>query len=239
VIDESQRKAARVVGLAYPLTFVIITIAFTRFYAPLLVWNDRAQTARNIGTHQLAFHNYIALAVLYGIGLVILLAALYIILRPIGRGLAVFAAALRMSYACLWFITLLHDLGASRIVSGIEYLKAFEPERLQAMAALHLASAWDAYYIALTFYGLGTLFFSYLWWKSRYIPRTLAGFGFVSSLFAGFCALGYLLYPRFGDVVAPSLYEIPIALFELLTSFWLLARGLRPPDAQKRFQAMS
>lgn len=101
----------------------------------------------------------------------------------------------------------------------------FEPNRIEALAALQLASAWDSYYLGLTFYGLGTLFFSYLWLKSRYIPRMLAAFGVLTSFFVGFCALAYLLFPSFGNVVSPNLYEIPIALFELVTSFWLLFKG--------------
>ena len=64
----------------------------------------------------------------------------------------------------------------------------FESDRIEALAALRLASAWDAYYLGLTFYGLGTLFFSYLWLKSCYIPRTLAAFGVLASFFVGFCA---------------------------------------------------
>jgi len=231
--DESQRTAARVVGVTYPLIFVIITIAFSRFYAPLLVWNDRAHTARNIGAHPQAFYTYIALALVYGIGLVILVAALYVILRPIGRGLALFAALSRLTYAFLWFITLLDYFAASRAMSDAGYLHVFEPESLQALAALRLASAWDSYYIGLTFYGLGTMFFSYLWLKSRYIPRLLAASGIVASFFVGVCAFAYLVFPAFGNTVSPSWYEIPVAIFELVTSFWLLARGLGPVTLKK------
>src|SRR5215469_1755153 len=103
----SQRQAARVVAITYPLTFVIMTVAFSRFYAPLLVCNDRALTAHNISIRPQDFHNYIALALVYGIGLVVLPAALYVILRPIGRGVARFAAFSRLAYAFLWFTTLL------------------------------------------------------------------------------------------------------------------------------------
>ena len=239
MIDKSQRIAARVVGITYPLMFVIVSVAFFRFYAPLLVWDNVAQTVRNIMAHEHAFRIYIAASLTYGVGMVVLLTALYVVLRPVGRGLALFAAFCRLTYAFLWFVMLLDLFGVLRLMGGSSYLQAFEPGHLEALAGLHLASGWDAYYIGLTFYGLGTVVFSYLWFKSRYIPRTLAAWGILSSLFAGFCAFAYLVFPGFGKIVSVDWYEIPIALFELATSFWVLIRGLRPPEMTKASKASS
>jgi len=239
MIDESQRRAARLIGIAYPLTFVIITVAFFRFYAPFVVWNGFAETAGKLMPHEHAFRLYIAGALIYGVGVVVLLTALYVVLRPISRSLALFAASSRLVYALLWFVTQLNLFAALRIMSGVRYLQGFEPARLQALAALQLASGQDAYYLGLGFYGLGSAVFSYLWFKSRYVPRTLAVWGLLSSLFEGFCGFAYLVFPRFGTIVSVNYYELPIGLFELALSFWILARGLRPPQTAETLRTSS
>jgi hypothetical protein len=239
MIDRSQRIAARVVGITYPLMFVVVTGAFFRFFAPLLAGNNAAQTARNIMANEHAFRIYLAATLIYGVGMVVLLTALYVILRPVGRGLALFAALSRLVYAFLWLVMVLDFFGVLRIMGSSSYLQAFEPDRLPALAGLRLSSGWDAYYIGLMFYGLGSVVFSYLWFKSRYIPRTLAAWGVFASLFAGFCAFAYLVLPSFGKIVSVNWYEIPIGLFEMATSFWVLARGLRPPETVRAPQATS
>ena len=206
--------------------FAIVTGAFFRFFAPLLAGNNGAQTARNIIAHELDFRIYIAATLTYGVGMVVLLTALYVILRPVGRGLALFAAFSRLVYAFLWFVMVLDFFDVLRVMDGSSYLQAFDTDRLQALAGLRLASGWDAYYIGLMFYGLGSVVFSYLWFKSRYIPRTLAAWGILSSLFTGFCAFAYLVFPNFGRIISVNWYEMPIGLFEMATSFWVLVKGL-------------
>jgi hypothetical protein len=106
--------------------------------------------------------------------MVVLLTALYVVLRPVGRGLALFATFSRLAYAFLWFVMILDLFAVLRLMGGFSYLQALESDRLRALAGLRLASGLDAYYIGLMFYGLGSVVFSYLWFKSRYIPRTLA-----------------------------------------------------------------
>ncbi len=231
MIDSSQRKAAKVFGITYLLTFVIITVAFFRFYAPLLVGQNSAQTARNIATHQQAFRIYLAGTLIYGIGLVVILAALYMILRPMSRGLALFAMSTRLVYASLWFVTMVLSFNALRLLGSAD--------QSQSLAGLQLASSMDAYYIGLTFYGLGSIVFAYLWYKSRYIPRTVAVWGMLSSAFEGFCAFAYLISPGFGNIISPNWYELPIVLFELATCGWILVRGLREPVMTKVAQAGS
>ena len=54
-INESQRKAARVAGLAYLITFAILISVNFGIFDPLIVENDAAETARNILTHEQLF----------------------------------------------------------------------------------------------------------------------------------------------------------------------------------------
>ena len=229
MINQSQRIAARVAAITYPLAFFIVAAAFYRFYAPLIVLNDGAATARNIAAHEQDFRLYLTAALSHGVGVVVLLAALYVVLRPVSQGLALFATLCRLVYGLMWLVQLVDWFGALRA--------AREAENLQPLAAMRLASAGDAYYVGLGFYGLGTLVFGWLWFKSRYVPRALAAWGILASLFMGFCGFAYLVFPRFDAIVSVNWYEGPVALFELGISIWILARGLRPPAIMKTAQA--
>lgn len=233
MIDNSQRMAARVFAITTLSMVVLIVIAYSRFYAPLLVWEHYAETARNFAAHEHLIHIYIASAIVYGMGTIVVLAALYVVFRPISRGLALFASLTRLVYVSMWFMGLLDLFNALRITKGGRDLQVFESERLQALAGLQLASGWDAYYIGLTCYAIASVVFSYLFFKSRYIPRTLAVFGIVSSLFEGVCGFAYLNDRSFGAVVSVNWYEMPVVLFEVAISFWILVRGLRPPETVK------
>ena len=150
-----------------------------------------------------------------GLAGVVLLTALYVLLRSVNRGIALFAAFSRLMYVAMWFVQVLGSFSALRIMEAEEPLQAFGPRQLQALAGLQLASGWDAYYIGLAFYALSTFLFSELFFQSRYIPRILAAWGMLASIFEGVCAFAYLNNRRFGAVVSVNLYEMPTVLFEL------------------------
>ena len=98
-IDESQRKAARVAGFTYLFTLATVVFAYFGIHAHLIVTGNAAETARNIMAHERLFRINIACDLIYGAGVVILLTALYVILKPVNRGVALLAAFCRLVYA--------------------------------------------------------------------------------------------------------------------------------------------
>src|SRR5713226_4269802 len=75
-IDELQRKAARVAGFFYLLTFAIVVAVNFGINERLMVAGDPAQTARNILAHERLFRIGIASNLVYEAGLLVLLSAL-------------------------------------------------------------------------------------------------------------------------------------------------------------------
>ena len=98
------------------------------------VGGSAAETARNIMGHEQLFRVGIACNLLYCICLVIALTALYVILSPVNRNLALFGALCILVYASMWVLMTLNVLDALRLLSGADYLRAFEIDRLQALA---------------------------------------------------------------------------------------------------------
>ena len=232
-IDNSQRAAAKIAGVAGLLAFALVVFGNYVLLEPLIVPRNAVETARNILAHQTQFRIALTCFIAYGIGSIVLLSALYVILVPVSRGLALTGALFRLVFAILWLIAPLNSLAALRLLGDAPYLKVFEGDRLQALARVQLAGSFDDYYVGLPFFGLAATICAYLWIKSNYIPRGLAIYGFVASAWCVLSAYLFLIFPDFNKIVNDYLFDSPMALFELALSFWLLFKGLNPAAPNK------
>jgi Domain of unknown function (DUF4386) len=226
-IDNSQRMAAKVAGMVGILAFVLVVFGNYALLNPLLVPRNAVDTARNILAHQTQFRFALACFIAYGIGGIVLLTALYVIFAPVNRGLALAGALFRLVFIMLWLVAPLNSLGALRLLADSSYLQVLEPERLQALARAQIAASFDDYYVGLPFFGLAATVCAWLWLKSNYIPRGLSIFGVLASAWCVLCAVVYLIFPDFNEIVNDYIFDTPMALFELVVSFWLL-KGLKP-----------
>lgn len=230
-ITESQRTAAKVAGWSFLFTMVIVVFGNYGLLNPLIVRGNVAETARNIVAHETQFRITAVCFLAYSAGVFVLLVALCVVLQPVNPGLALAGAIFRLVFAMLWLLTTLNLLSALRLLGSASYLQAFEADRLQALARLHVAANFDAYYVGLPFFGLAATVCAYLFLKSKYIPKRLALFGIISSAWCVLCAFVYLIFPGFANPVNPYWFDSPMALFELALGLWLLFKGLRPSDA--------
>src|SRR4030065_28420 len=141
--DESQRKAARVAGFTFLFAMAIVVLANYGISFRLIVPGNAAETARNIMAHETLIRTNIACNLIYSASIVVLLAALYVILKPVNRTLALVAAYCRLVFALMWGVTALNMLGALRLLGGAAYLPVFEADQLQTLARLHLVASYD------------------------------------------------------------------------------------------------
>jgi len=230
-IDESQRKAATVVGLAYLLA--LPPAIFAEFYvrAQLIASGNAAQTARNIMAHERLFRLGTASNLTVFAINVVLIIALYVVLMPVNRSLALLATGWGLIETATLVVVTLSDFDVLRILSGADYLHAFEATQLQALARLSLSAHADAYNVGLVLAGLRSTAFCYIWFTSRFIPRALAAWGMFASFLMGASAFSFIILPELAKVVPVEIYGAPIFFFELTMGLWLLLRGLRPSGA--------
>jgi hypothetical protein len=149
-----------------------------------------------------------------------------VILKPVNRGLALLAAFWRLVFVLMWLVYTLNLFDALWLLRDADYSRAFGPDQLYALARLHL-SWFDAYYVGLLFGALASTVCAYLWFKSRYIPRALAAFGVISSTFCVACTLIFYIFPNFDRIVNLWWFDMPMGIFDIALSFWLLFKGLR------------
>ena len=76
---------------------------------------------------------------------------LYVILKPVNRGLALLAALWRFTFMLMWLVMTLHLFDALRLLKAADSLQAFDAEQLQALASFNLGTRLDYYYVGLLF----------------------------------------------------------------------------------------
>jgi len=180
-VDDSQRAAARVVGITYLLTNA--TAMFAAFYAgSLVVDGDVAKTAANITASERLFRLGIASDFFTFAAVVPLIVALYVVLRPVNRNLALLALSWRLVETSIFVFATLNNLSVLRALSGAAYLRAFEAQRLQALMMLFSGAHGAAYNFGLIFFGLGSTVFSYLFFRARTDPRGNSFSGVTSAV---------------------------------------------------------
>ncbi len=227
-VDESQRKAARVVGLSYLLA--LPPAVFAEFYVlgRLVVTNNAVDTARNIMGHERLFRLGTASNLTVFALDIILFTGLYVVLKSVNRNLALLAAFWGLIETAVLVVALLNDFEALRFLSGADYLRVIEPDRLQALARLSVSAHGAGYNVGLVFAGLRSTLFCYLWFRSNLIPKTLAAWGMLASVLMGASAFAFIIFPELAKVVGIGIYGAPIFFFELTMGFWLLLKGLPP-----------
>jgi Domain of unknown function (DUF4386) len=227
-VDNSQRTAAKVAGIAGILGFILVVFGNYVLLDPLIVPRNAVETAHNILAHQTQFRFALVSFITYDIGGIVLLTSLYVIFAPVNRGLALAGALFRLVFVMLWLAAPLNSLGALRLLGNSSYLQVVGPEALQALARAQIAASFDDYYVGLPFFGLAATVCAWLWFKSNYIPRGLSIFGIIASAWCVICAIVYLIFPDFNKIVNDYIFDSPMALFELVVGFWLLFKGLKP-----------
>lgn len=229
-IDPEQQSAARVVGFVYLMAMATSMFAELYLRGPLIVRGDAVQTAINIVASERLFRLSSVIHVLTFASDVVVGVALYVILRRVNRNVALLAALWRVANAAILAVIILSDFAVLRLLSGAEYLRAFDTAQLQGLARLFISVQVAGFQIGFVFLGLGSTLFSWLWFKSRYVPRALAAWGIFASSLLAFGTLAIMLFP--GLAIVGLTYMAPMFLYEVGLGLWLLIKGLRVPAPQ-------
>jgi hypothetical protein len=228
--DNSQRNAAKIFGLTYLPLFALLAAVNFGILEPLSAGGDPAQIAQNILMHETLFRVGLVGVMLYSVGVLVLSVSLYLILKPINRGLALFATFGRFAHALVWLLIVLNLFTALRLLSHPEYA-GLPANQLPIFARLYLSS-FDQYYVGLLLWSLASGTGAWLWFRSRYIHGALAIFGILASAWCVYCTIALFVFPDFSKTVNLWWFDTPMVLFEIVLSFLLLFRGMRSRDRE-------
>jgi len=228
-IDATQRRAALIAGLLFLFIIFGSMIYMSAVRPKFIVPADVAATTASLAAHGPLFRAGTTFELLMAAGVIALAWALWVLLKPVGKNLATLALCWRIAEGALWAgLTLLSHM-ALHIAEMNALPGGLAPGLKQAMIDGILRTIATGMDTVVLFTGLGTIVFSYLLFKSRYIPRPLAAWGMLTyaSMIVYSCA----------KLVDPNLarYDMviytPGGIFEIVIGFWLLALGLRASKA--------
>lgn len=226
-----RRLYARVAGGAY-LAIVLAAVVYGALVeSQLIVPGDDAITAANILANPLRFRIGIVLVFIIYASVVVASWALFIVLRDVHKNLALLALLFRMAEAVVGAATILISFSIWYLLSGEMSLSAegsapaFSPNQLHALAGCLVDVRTAGLDVVLLFIGVGATLFCYLLFRSRIIPRPLAGWGIFTYLSMLVLALISILIPDHPSMLETILYFAGSG-FELIFGLWLLAKAI-------------
>ena len=231
-MDYPERKAARLAGIMYLLTMA--TANFGDFYVrrQLFTPSDPAQIIKNIAASGALVRAGIANDLITIAANAVLSVALYFILKPVKKNAALVAVFWWLLECSVATIVTLNILAVLFLVSGRGTLPGVTNVQLDTLAPVLISVDRAGNRIAAIFFGLGSVLFCYLWFKSRFIPRVLAAWGILSSLLPILAPLATVMVPGFDLPLRRARSGIPIIIFEVLLGLWLLLKGVRAKESK-------
>jgi len=217
--------AAKVVGGLY-LGTMLTAVAALNLSSPLIIAGDAAHTAASIIASEPLFRLSILMDLTTAVGVLALVSTLYLLLITVSRGWALFAILLRVTETIVFVVASLSYFALLVMLSRSPFLAPINPSTLQELGYAFVRLHGAVFQVGFVFLGCGSTIFAWLWWKSRYIPRTIAAWGVFSSLLMAIVSTATLVWPVLVGVVG-LFYMLPLAVFEIGLGFWLLIRGLQ------------
>jgi hypothetical protein len=206
-----QRKSEVIIGVLFLLATASYMFGSGLVEAALKVTDFNDINAEQIKTGVLL--ELINSAAVVGIA-----ALLFPILRKYSEGLTMIYVSSRIIESALLLIAAIAPL-------LFITLNQVEAQQLNAMVTLFADYSFQMAMVSLS---AGSVFFCYILYKNRLIPRSLSTLGFIGYLLL--LASSLLSIIGFEDT---TLFYIPGALFEIIFPFWLLIKGFGSQTTQK------
>lgn len=226
--ERAPNSYARIAGFIYLFAMAMGIFSQSFVLGRIIVPGDAAATAHNVVASAGMFRLGVALDVITCVTDVVIGWAFYELLKSIDRSLALLGVFLRIADAAILATVTLSGLLTLRVLSGVDYLRAFDANQLYGLAKLYLAARGLGFYIAFVFLGFGSTIFAYLLFTSRFVPRVLAAWGVFSSLLLAIGSLAVILFPWFADNASMA-YMIPMFFYEVALGLWFLIKGVKTP----------
>ena len=222
--ETSPRLKARIAGVLYVMIIVLAVFAPFAVAPSGLMRGDVVATAGKILASKSLYSlggaaELIVNACDIGVALIF-----YELLKPVSRELSLFAVFFRLVFAAIASANVLNHFAPLLLMSGADYLTAFNPDQLRALAVTFIRLHTIGFDIALVFFGFHCVAVGYLFFRSTFFPRILgallaiAGFGYLINSFASFVS------PAFAAHLFH--YTLVLGVGEILLPLWLLVIGV-------------
>ena len=229
----SIRRTARIAGFLYLIILVLAPFSMMYVSSALIVPGDARATVRNIVASEGLFRLGIVSDSIIFLTEIALSVMLYVLFKAASKTLSLIAAFSRLGESFILGVNVIIHLFVLLLLSGADYLKAFEPGQLHTLVLLFLNAHNDGILVSQVFFGFHLFFLGFLLVKSGYFPRILGILIFLAS--AGYLieSFGNFLLPDYADILSWIVVVFGV-VGELPFIFWLLFRGVNVEKWKKR-----
>lgn len=221
----TNKKTARVAGFLYFIYMAFHISAGVIGRNELFVFGDAAATAQNIIASAWQLRISIVVDLLGGVLFLLTAWALYVLLKPINKNIALLFLLLNLGGVAVYSINLVSQFAALLLLSGAEYFQVFQTDQQQSLAMLFLYIYNNGFMIAQIFFGAWVFPLGYLVFKSGFLPRILGVVLMIHCFTWLSYVLQFFLFPEFSAITYVSWPLGFIAEFGL--TLWLLIMGAR------------
>jgi Domain of unknown function (DUF4386) len=227
-IDSNQRFYARLAGFMYLANYATSVFGAV---APSSIRGsgDFAEQTRRVLASELLYRTALTSMAVGWVLIVFLAFALYVTLKPVNKRLAQLALFLELCQASVGAVTVIFSFVVLGLFTTTQPTGFFQNDQLRSLARVVDSAAGSGFNISMTFLAVGSTIFFYLFYKSRYIPRLLAGWGVFSSVLMLIVSLAMILFPD--DIRTLQYGWGPMGITEIGTALWLTIVGIREPRA--------
>jgi len=224
-IEDSPQLYARIGGALYLIIISIGLFGEVFVRDRIIVSGDATATAKNIIASQPRWRLHIAAELLLLICAVVLLVILFVLLKPVSRGLVLLAAFFNLVSISLEAATAMYLVVALFPLGNAAYLKAFSPEQLYAMASLALKSHGYGFGVSLLFFGCFCIVIGRVIFKSGFLPKVVGALMQIAGLCYLTDSFALILSPATANRLFPAIL-LPAFVGEASLCLWLLVKGV-------------
>ncbi len=219
-------RDARLAGLLYIIA--IVTGLFDLRILPdqFAVSGDPAATARNIVAHEFLFRVGITADLIVGAIWLLVVLALYRLLKDVDRVQADFMIVLgAFMQVPLYFVTAAYRAASLSIATDVKIWSAFSQPQRDALTTLFLRLHSYEIQASFLFAGLWLVPFGILVYKSKVFPRTIGVWLVANGIaYVIICLLDFLA-PQTADTA--STFASPLLFAEIAIALWLTVFGTK------------
>jgi hypothetical protein len=231
-LTEHPRLLARIAGVFYVVIIVFALFAYLYVRGQLIVPTNMAQTATNVVAHEQLYRLGFSAAVIVVICNLPLGWICFELFKVVNPRLALLALIFIGAAATIEAVNLFNYITPLFTFTLREYMNAFDPREIQALARGQIRLFGYGFSVSLVFFSVFCALIGYLILRSKFLPTILgllmvaAGVTYWIENFELFLALPDIPYMRWVHFVA-----------ELSLALWLLTVGLN--EGKWRAQAVA
>lgn len=226
------KRMARIAGLLYLLMAVLGLIAEIFFRQKLFVVADMAATANNILSNTFLYRIGITSDILMALVYLLTALVLYKLLSPVDKNMAGAMVVFTTAGSVLLMFNVLNELAPLYILSGGEYLSAFNTAQLQSLAMFFYNLYQHGYMIGQIFFALWVLPLGVLIYKSGFIPKVFGILFAIEAIFGVITVIVHFLMP---NATVETIMMVPMMIAEFSFMFYLMIVGINESKLPHEF----